>query len=456
MPETLRNVHRKFTSQRETPAAPVLRLLVDILPVFGYDKSIQKKGGCPVKKIKPNPPAPRPTPAARVRAWLRRNWLAAAVFAVCAVIFGILLVRAGEGRVFNPQVMESETLTVEKAEVVNISSDTVTVNRDNPDGRATGNQRILIRLLTGTHAGEVHELYYMVGLYVGTRVSEGDRITVFQQVDETGAIAELGFSQYDRISMVWVVTGLFLLAVLLVGGKTGLKSLLGLGVTVTALIWIFCPMWMKGADPTWLALALCVLVAVMSFLLLGGLSRKTVCAILGTVAGMGLAALFSLLAQTLFRIDSYSMYDSNPEIAELVNLQTREYPVHVHGILTAGIIIASLGAVMDVAMSLSSAIGELKTVNRGLGFRELWRSGRRIGRDMVGTMTSTLILAFVGSSLVTVLRLWGQGPGYRMLMSSRYLAVELTSAISSSVGVILAVPLTALIAALLFGREGEG
>ena len=404
-------------------------------------------------KRSPAPEAKTGFPA-QIGEWLRRNWLAAAIFAVCAGIFIVLLLQAGRGRVFNPQLMETDTVSVEQAQVINISEDTVTVNRDNPDGRATGNQRVLIRLLSGSHAGETHELYYMVGLYVGTRVSEGDKITVFQQVDpDTGAVIELGFSQYDRTWAVWAVLGLFLITVLAVGGRTGLKSLLGLGVTVVALIWIFCPMWMKGANPTWLALELCVLVAVMSFLLLGGLSRKTICAILGTVAGMGLAALFSLLAQSLFRIDSYSMYDSNPEIAELVNLQTRDYPVHVHGILTAGIIIASLGAVMDVAMSLSSAISELRVVNPDLGIRALWRSGMRIGRDMVGTMTNTLILAFVGSSLITVIRLWAQGPGYRMLMSSRYLAVELTSALSSSVGVILAVPLTAVIGAFLFGRD---
>ena len=100
-------------------------------------------------------------------------------------------------------------------------------------------------------------------------------------------------------------------------------------------------------------------------------------------------------------------------------------------------------------------MGELKAVNPGLRTGELWRSGMRIGRDMVGTMTNTLILAFAGTSLVTLIRLWAQGPSYRMLLSSRFLAVELISALSSSIGVILAVPLTALISALLNGRVRE-
>ena len=294
----------------------------------------------------------------------------------------------------------------------------------------------------------------MIGYYVGPKLAVGDRITVLQIRDEkTGELQSLSYFQYDRIWAVLLVLGLFIVTVLIVGGKTGLRSLLGLAVTVVALIWIFCPLWMKGADPLWLALGLCALVTVMSFVILGGVSKKILCAVLATLAGVGLAAAFGSLAQRLCRVNSFNLYDVNGEIADLVNLQSRNYPVRVHGILTAGILIASLGAVMDVAMSLSSAIAELKAVNPNLTRRDLLRSGMNVGRDMVGTMTNTLILAFVGTSLVTVIRLWAQGPTWRMLLTSAYFAVELISAISSSIGVVLAVPLTALIASALYGRK---
>jgi uncharacterized membrane protein len=104
-------------------------------------------------------------------------------------------------------------------------------------------------------------------------------------------------------------------------------------------------------------------------------------------------------------------------------------------------------------MSLSSAIRELKQVNPELSRGALFRSAMNIGRDMVGTMTNTLILAFVGSSLVTVIRLWMQGPSARVLLSSAYFAVELIQAVSSSIGVILTVPLTAVIGAVFFSRR---
>ncbi len=212
-------------------------------------------------------------------------------------------------------------------------------------------------------------------------------------------------------------------------------------------------MWMKGTEPIGLAFGLCVLVSVIAFVILGGTGKKVLCAILGTVAGMGLAALFGHIAQKICRITGYSVYESNNAIADLVNLQDMDFPLHINGLLTAGIIISSLGAVMDVAMSLSSSIGELKSVNPGLTTGKLWKSAMNIGRDMVGTMTNTLILAFVGSSLVTVIRIWTQGPSARMLLTSGYLSVELISALASSVGVVLTVPLAAGIGAAFFGGK---
>ncbi len=386
----------------------------------------------------------------RLPAWLPP----ALILLVCGAILLYLFLSAREGEIYNPSRLQSEFVTVEQAEVLNISYDSVEPDLNSPDGVEKGNQRALVRLTSGVFAGTTRELYYMIGYFVGPKLAAGDRITVLQIRDEdSGELQTISYFQYDRIPAVLLVMGLFVLAVLLVGGRTGLKSLLGLAVTVVALIWIFCPLWMKGADPVWLALGLCALVSVMSFVILSGCSRKTLCAVLATLAGVGLAALFGALAQRICRVTSFGLYDVNGEIAELVNLQTRGYPVRVHGILTAGILIASLGAVMDVAMSLSSAAAELKRVNPEMRRGALWRSGMNIGRDMVGTMTNTLILAFVGTSLVTVIRLWAQGPTWRMLLCSTYFSVELIAAVSSSIGVILAVPLTALIGSVFYGKK---
>ena len=113
------------------------------------------------------------------------------------------------------------------------------------------------------------------------------------------------------------------------------------------------------------------------------------------------------------------------------------------------------GAVMDVAMSISSALTEVHTVAPDRDGRALFRSGMNIGRDMVGTMTNTLILAFLGSGFTLILYLYSLGLSFRQLMSSAYVSMEVVSGVASSVGVILSIPLTALITAAVFTREKQ-
>ena len=113
--------------------------------------------------------------------------------------------------------------------------------------------------------------------------------------------------------------------------------------------------------------------------------------------------------------------------------------------------IASLGAVMDVAMSIASALDEIHSVDPQRSSKDLFRSGMNIGRDMVGTMTNTLILAYFGSSFVLVIYLYTLGLSFAQLSSSAYLAAEMISSLSGSIGVILSVPLTAAISSFLYG-----
>ena len=383
-----------------------------------------------------------------------KKWIPTAiVLALAAVVFVILFAVSHKGRIYQAQSTELARLTYEQAEVLNVSQSNLSVDRSLPDGIVTGTQTILIRILTGDFAGQTLEIKNYVTPFDSLPLEVGDKISIYQNTDEDGSLGAVYVYEYDRIPGVFVVLGLFLLVTVLVGGRTGLKSLLGLALTVVTVIWIFCPLLMKGAQPVPTALLLCVYVSVVSFVILGGVGKKTLCACLGTVAGMGLAALFGVAAQAITRITSYSMYSTDSLLDEFRNIQLQDIPLHISGLLTAGIVIASLGAVMDVAMSLSSAMAELKSVNPGLTRRELWRSGMNVGRDMVGTMTNTLILAFAGNSLVLILYLWSLELGFRQLLSSSFFSVELISAISASIGVVLTVPLTALIGSLVYGRK---
>ena len=390
------------------------------------------------------------------RDWLKQNWIALVVLAVAAAIFVGMYFYSHQGKIYQNQSTELENLSYETATVLNVSRDTVQTN----DYAATfevsevGSQTILIRITSGVYTGLTLELQNNVSTFNGTKLRTGDEIVV-ELIAKEGQVTTCSVYQYNRVpQVVWLVV-IFFAITILVGSKTGAKSLLGLVITVFTLIYIMCPLLMKGFKPDWTALGLCIFVEVVCFTILDGIHKKTLCAMVGTAVGMGLAALFGVLAQAFTKINSYSMYTTTTLVDEFLNIQRQGIPLRIHGLLTAGVIISSLGAVMDVAMSLSSAIQELKTVNPELTRGELWRSGMRIGRDMVGTMTNTLVLAFVGSSLLLIIYMWSLDLSFYQLVSSTFFAVELISALASSVGVILAVPVTALVGAVFFGNRTE-
>ena len=377
--------------------------------------------------------------------WLKNNRAAVIVLVIAALIF--VLARMA----FAPKAEETEPAgdyaEYENAVVVQILSDNTEAD-ETADGGYRGEQLLLAEVKTGQYAGETMQVYNYVSPLFGVPLKVGDGCTLVISTYENGD-ANATVYEYNRTTAVWIVLGLFLLITVLVGGKTGAKSLIGLIFTVAGVFWLLFPALMKGAPTLPTTFLLCVYVAAVSFAVLGGVEKKTVCAWLGTVAGMALALLFALLSQRLLRIDGLRSADVEP----LLQLRQTGTPIGLRGLLAAGVILSSLGAVMDVAMSLSSALSEVHAADRTMDAKALFRSGMNIGRDMVGTMTNTLILAFLGSGLVLTLYIYTLGLSPHMLMSSVYLSWELVGGISSSVGVILSVPITAAIAAWAYGRE---
>ena len=376
--------------------------------------------------------------------WLKRNRAAVIVLVIAALIF--VLARMAFAPKTETQDVSGDYAEYENAVVTQILSDDTKAD-ESADGGYRGEQLLLAEIKTGQYTGETMQVYNYVSPLYGVPLKVGDGCTLVISTYENGDVNATVY-EYNRTTAVWIVLGLFLAITVLVGGKTGAKSLIGLIFTVAGVFWLLFPALMKGAPTLPTTFLLCVYVAAVSFAVLGGVEKKTVCAWLGTVAGMALALVFALLSQKLLRIDGLRSADVEP----LLQLRQTGTPIGLRGLLAAGVILSSLGAVMDVAMSLSSALAEVHAADRTMDVRALFRSGMNIGRDMVGTMTNTLILAFLGSGLVLTLYLYSLGLSPHMLMSSAYLSWELVGGISSSVGVILSVPITAVIAAWAYGK----
>lgn len=363
---------------------------------------------------------------------------------LAAVIFFALFMWARP--VQDEQIAAEEYAEYERATVTAVLGDNTEMDPAS-DNAYRGEQMLSAKVMTGQYKGEELMVYNYTGPLYGVPVTEGDSITILISTHSDGQHNAVVY-EYNRIPVLAAVIIIFCIVTILIGGRTGLKSLIGLIFTIICLFMILIPMLLKGAPTIPATFLMCGYISLVSFTILGGIHRKTISAFLGTFAGTAFAMVFGIIAQSMARVSGLRITDVEP----LLQLRQTGTPIGLRGLLVAGIIISALGAVMDVSMSISSALEEVHQANPKLSSRQLFRSGMNIGRDMAGTMTNTLILAFLGSSFTLTIYLYSLGLSFYQLFSSAYASIEIISGISSSIGMILTIPLTAIIASALIQK----
>lgn len=372
---------------------------------------------------------------------------AIAVLIIALLIFFALFRWANSGK--EEQTPGAEYVEYERGTVVTILSDNLEQDPAS-DSAWRGEQTLTVKVQSGQYKDQELMVYNYVGPLYGSPLAAGDSVTLSISTYSNGDHQAIVY-EFNRIPLVAGVIIIFFLATVLVGGRTGLKSLVGLAFTILCLFTILLPLLMKGAPTVLTTYGLTVYIALVCFTILGGVSFKTISAFLGTVAGTALAMIFSMIAQQVTRISGLRL----PDVEPLLQLRQSGTSIGLTGLLTAGIIISSLGAVMDVAMSISSSLGEVHGANPSMSTKQLFRSGMNIGSDMVGTMTNTLILAFLGSGFTLILYFYSLDLSFYQFFASSYVAIEVISGISASIGMILAIPLTALISSALLTKDKQ-
>lgn len=314
--------------------------------------------------------------------------------------------------------------------------------QDWTEGRRIGQQLLEVEVLTGAWKGEVLEAANYMSVYANVDAAVGTRIIVRLDVDDAGEPYVISVPNYERLPMLLGLLAVFAGLLVLIGRRKGVMALLGLAYTLAAVWFIQVPMLLRGADPVLVTILIVALTTAASLLLLTGWSKKTLCAVLGCVGGVAAAGLFAALAGSVSPLNGFNMTE-----AEDLVLRAIDRDIHISGLFVSGVLIASLGAVMDVAMSISSACWELRELNPALPRAALFRSGMNIGRDAMGTMANTLILAFAGSSLNTLLLLQIYDYPAIQIFNTDAIAIEFIRGVAGSIGILLTVPLVAFLSA---------
>lgn len=360
---------------------------------------------------------------------------------VLTFISAFIVVLIAVNQVERTELMNNEGRTFERGVVTEIIHDNV-----QDSGMRVGSQNVKIKILTGKHKNEEIEAVSSSSYLYGADCTPGLKVIAILSEYEDNISASV--YNYDRGGILYGIVILFLVILWVIGGKKGLNSAIGLVFTFICIIFLFLPLIYKGVSPIFAAVLVAVLTTFIVMYLIDGISKKSVCAMAGTVAGVVISAVFAFIFGKMAHISGMNV----PDVEDLVYI-AQVTNVNVGELMFAGILISALGAVMDVAISVASTVNEIHEKSPSMEKQELFKSGLNVGRDMMGTMSNTLILAFAGNSLNTLVYIYCYKYSYYQVLDMYSVGIEIIQGISATLGVILTVPFVAFIAAFCMGVE---
>lgn len=296
------------------------------------------------------------------------------------------------------------------------------------------------------------------GPYKGTTVLVNNYVTRTTQLEGTVGTRYIlgsydGFitanvMSYERSGIIGLLAAAFLGLVILYGRRKGVAAAAALIVTLLNVVFLFMPMLINGIPAIPAAIIVVLLSTLYTMVVLNGWCQKS---IIATVCCTACTAFAGLLAWVVGRFGGISTLNT-PEVENLLFI-TENTNFRIDNLLTAGILIASMGAVMDTCMSIVSSLFEIKDRNPGITARQLLQSGMNIGKDIMGTMTNTLILAFVGSSLNLIVIYYMYCIPAISLLNSDFIVVEAVKGLIGSMAVVVSIPIAAVMTTTVIGGK---
>ncbi len=370
------------------------------------------------------------------------------------VVLSVLFILVGN-KVSRPEIMDQEAEEYFKAEVTAVSEVQIEeIQLDELNSAENKTVRFTARITSGAHKSETVEATQNINAMYAVQpkpVEVGGRVIVSQLHFGGAEEREWTFIEHNRSDTLIWLSVIFLLLILVIGRKKGFSTILSLVLTVLAVFAVFIPSILKGYNVYLSTVVVGVFIVLMSLLLLNGANKKTACAIAGNIGGMAIAGVIAVVTSKLLHMTGVV----DEDYVFLMSAQL-EQPIDLVALIWSGIVIGALGAIMDVAMSIASAMNELAENMTEKTFGRLLKSGMTIGRDAIGTMTNTLILAYVGSSLATVLLLIVYNKDLLFLFNLEMITVEVLQSVVGSMGILFAVPVTALFSAYAYTRQTGG
>lgn len=375
---------------------------------------------------------------------------------IITVIFSVIFIFAGN-RIFTQKsvLWQGQNGLAEKARIIEIKSiDTDEYSLGEGTSMSTTTVNFKAEILSGEYKGKIVSGIQNIdnfSPYVTKQIEEGDKVLLtHDEGDNVDISRDWIYSEMLRTDKLMILMVAFLLLILLFGGKKGVNTIVSLGFTCLAIFGVFVPSVLSGANIYITSVIICLYTIIMTLVIVNGCDKKTLSAIIGCFSGVLLAGVITLIMNKILHLTGVL-----DETSIHITLLDTEKPIDLLGIIFGSIIIGAMGAVMDVSMSISSSLYELSKKVENADFYMLIGSGFTIGRDIMGTMANTLVLAYIGSSLSSVLLLIIYNPNILSLMNREMVVVEILQALVGSIGILFTIPFTSFIAAFLYSKKSK-
>ncbi|MFA9465125.1 MAG: YibE/F family protein [Velocimicrobium sp.] len=346
------------------------------------------------------------------------------------------------------EITDEDTTTYAKAYVTDLLADDTQAD-SNTEGMIRGSQEIKLKITSGSKKGETFTITnYMSAMY-NINCQKGTKIIVRLDKRSDGNV-DVAVYNYNREGVLFGEIFIFMALLCIIGGRKGLMSLVSLLYTLLNVFFLLIPALYFGAPVIPTTIGIIVITNLVCFIMIDGINKKTICAALGTTTGVVFAGIFAFAMGKLAHITGFQTNE-----AEELLLVCTDYGLKITHLFTAGILVSALGAVMDVSMSISSSVNELHAVNPDMQVKDLFKSGMNIGRDAMGTMSNTLILAFVGSSLNLIIMIYSYHVPLTQLWATDLVAREIIQGISGSIGIVMTVPFVAFFGSVIMKEKRE-
>ena len=348
------------------------------------------------------------------------------------------------------QAMEDTDYIIFKAKVLEIEYDDTNEKRNVSLEADIRYQHLKVEILDGNHKGEILTIRHtieriMPGYYI---FKPGDKLLIRATEDSSGTLETVKIQEKVRDTQVYLIVGLFIVLLLIIGGFNGLKTLISLVIAVAMIFFGYIPLIIRGVNPILASLGISIPVVIITLVIISGWNIKTLVAIIGTSLGVIISGILAFIFGNFAHLTGLAD-DSSISLAYIPQFRNLDYK----GILFGTILIGAIGAIMDVAISIASALYEISTLDKNITGKNMIISGMNIGKDMMGSMSNTLILAYVGTTLHLIILFIVYKIRFIEIINLDSIATEIIRAMAGSIGLIITIPVTVVIGTAIYKNK---